>query len=306
MRRKTISSEKVLQNITTEEVINKFTRHCIVKNLTQKTIKYYQDNFTYFNSIIPNIYISEINLSTIEDFIFMEKEKGKKVVTINSELRAIRALLYFSMERGYVDSFSIELLKDDHIQKEPYTNIELAKLLKKPKSKNWVEWRNWAIVNYLLATGNRVGTVVNIQIKDLDFENNRIILYHNKNRKQQIIPLSVTLKTVLKEYLSTWEYTDEDYLFPQYEGKQMAERTMQQAINKYNKSRGVTKTSVHLFRHTFAKNYVMAGGKVEKLQKLLGHSSITMTMHYINLYGTDLANDYDSFNPLNNILKAIS
>ena len=306
MRRKSILNEKVLQNITTQEVINKFTRHCVVKNLSQKTIKYYQDNFTYFNSIIPNTYISEITISALEDFVFAKKEKCKKVVTINSELRAMRALLYFAMERGYIDGFNINLLKDDSIQKEPYSNIELAKLLKKPKSKNWVEWRNWAIVNYLLATGNRVGTVVNIQIKDLDFENNRIILYHNKNRKQQIIPLSITLKTVLKEYLSTWEYTNEDYLFPQYEGKQMAERTMQQAINKYNKSRGVSKTSVHLFRHTFAKNYVMAGGKVEKLQRLLGHSSITMTMHYINLYGTDLANDYDSFNPLNNILKAIS
>lgn len=198
MRRKSILNEKVLQNITTQEVINKFTRHCVVKNLSQKTIKYYQDNFTYFNSIIPNTYISEITILALEDFVFAEKEKCKKVVTINSELRAMRALLYFAMERGYIDGFNINLLKDDSIQKEPYSNIELAKLLKKPKSKNWVEWRNWAIVNYLLATGNRVGTVVNIQIKDLDFENNRIILYHNKNRKQQIIPLSITLKTVLK------------------------------------------------------------------------------------------------------------
>ena len=65
MRRKSILNEKVLQNITTQEVINKFTRHCVVKNLSQKTIKYYQDNFTYFNSIIPNTYISEITIIRI-------------------------------------------------------------------------------------------------------------------------------------------------------------------------------------------------------------------------------------------------
>lgn len=305
MRRKTITNEKLLQEMTTEEVRNKFIRHCVVKNLSKETIKYYQENFNYFDTLIPTTYITEITITKIEDFIFEEKEKGKKIVTINSELRAIRALLYFAMERGYIENYNISLLKDDHIQKEPYTNVELAKLLKKPTSKNWVEWRNWAIVNYLLGTGNRVGTVVNLQIKDIDFETKKITLNHNKNRRQQIIPLSTTLKIALREYLSTWEHTEEDYLFPQYEGKQMAERTMQQAINKYNKSRGITKTSVHLFRHTFAKNYVMAGGKVEKLQKLLGHSSITMTMNYINLYGEDLANDYENFNPLNNVLKAI-
>ena len=63
MRRKSILNEKVLQNITTQEVIKKFTRHCVVKNLSQKTIKYYQDNFTYFNSIIPIVIL--INLENL-------------------------------------------------------------------------------------------------------------------------------------------------------------------------------------------------------------------------------------------------
>ena len=78
---------------------------------------------------------------------------------------------------------------------------------------------------------------------------------------------------------------------------------MQQAISLYNRNKGVSKTSGHLFRHTFAKKYIVAGGNMTKLQKLLGHSTLTMTMHYINLYGSDLAENYDKLNPLNNTLK---
>lgn len=134
MRRRTITNEKLLQEMTTEEVKNKFIRHCVVKNLSKETVRYYQENFNYFGSMLPTTYISEITITSIEDFIFKEKEKEKKIVTINSELRAIRALLYFAMERGYIGNYNISLLKDDHMQKELYTNAELAKLLKKPTS----------------------------------------------------------------------------------------------------------------------------------------------------------------------------
>ncbi len=75
------------------------------------------------------------------------------------------------------------------------------------------------------------------------------------------------------------------------------------ALKAYNICRGVTKTSVHLYRHTYAKNYIMAGGDCTYLQRLLGHSTLTMTNHYINLYATDLQRNYDKFNPLDNMLN---
>lgn len=96
----------------------------------------------------------------------------------------------------------------------------------------------------------------------------------------------------------------EDYLFPEYEkGGKLKERSAQDAIANYNKSRGVEKTSIHLFRHTFAKEYIMAGGNAIKLQKLLNHKNIETTMRYVNLYGADIADDLDLFNPLDNFKR---
>ena len=54
---------------------------------------------------------------------------------------------------------------------------------------------------------------------------------------------------------------------------------------------------------SFAKNYIIAGGDCTYLQRLLGHSTLTMTNHYLNLYSTDLQKNYDLFNPLDNLTK---
>lgn len=79
----------------------------------------------------------------------------------------------------------------------------------------------------------------------------------------------------------------DDYLFVNELGEQMTRNAMQHAIARYNKKRGVEKTSIHAFRHTFAKHYITSGGDAFKLQRLLGHSTLDVTLNYVNLYGTD-------------------
>ena len=76
------------------------------------------------------------------------------------------------------------------------------------------------------------------------------------------------------------------------------------SIRQYNRSRGVEKTSIHLFRHTFAKMYIQAGGDPFRLQKLLNHKDLTMTRRYVNLYSNDLSLDYDKLNPLEQLSKS--
>ena len=75
------------------------------------------------------------------------------------------------------------------------------------------------MVNYMLATGNRISTVLNVKISDIDFDTNMIKLRVVKSRKQQFIPMSSGLKKALNTYLELWEHTEDDYLFPEYEGR---------------------------------------------------------------------------------------
>ena len=81
-------------------------------------------------------------------------------------------------------------------------------------------------------------------------------------------------------------------------------RSFQGAVRRYNIERGVTKTSIHLFRHTFAKNFIIAGGGMVQLQALLGHATLEMSRHYVNIYGLDLKRDIEKLNPLDNLMRA--
>lgn len=304
MKRTTILNPKEIKRTTFREAEEAFFKHCKLKNLRPRSIEYYREDLHFFHTQVPTRYVDEITQEMFEDFIVNQLEQGKKVTSLNTRIRGLRVFFKFCAEREYMKPLSIKLMKEDEAIKEPYTDAELLRLLKKPNSNSWVEWRTWAAINYLISTGNRASTVVSIQIRDVDFKEMTLCLRTVKNRRQQIVPLSPALKEVLCDYLKTWHWTEDDYLFPSCEGGQLCVRSFQGAVSRYNLARGVSKTSIHLFRHTFAKSFILAGGGMVQLQTLLGHSTLDMTRHYVNLYGLDLKRDYERLNPLDNLRKA--
>ena len=90
----------------------------------------------------------------------------------------------------------------------------------------------------------------------------------------------------------------EDYLFCNVFGKQLVRSTVYHSFYDYNKARGVEKTGMHRYRHTFAKKWILIGGNVVTLQKILGHSSLEITQNYLNLLVSDIQKDVEEFNIL--------
>jgi len=210
------------------------------------------------------------------------------------------------MEEGYMDRFTIKLLKAEKKIKETYTDDELSKILQKPNIKtcSFTEYRNWVMSNYFLATGNRLRTALNLQIGHIDFENNLIFMGKTKNGRQQLIPLSMSLSEILQEYLVYRKGTKDDYVFCDTHGKQLTRDGAITIIHKYHLSRGVSKTSIHVYRHTFAKKWILNGGDIFRLQKILGHSNVEMVKNYVEMFNNDLQVDFEVFNPLDNFVKA--
>jgi integrase/recombinase XerD len=109
------------------------------------------------------------------------------------------------------------------------------------------------------------------------------------------------LCAILSEYMRIRGGSEDDYLFSNDMGEQMTEYCLKNTIAKYNKRRGVQKTSIHMFRHTFAKKYLVdCGGNAFTLQRLLGHSTLEMTKHYCAIFDSDITKNYDKFSPLTN------
>lgn len=305
MRQK-IELQKQLDKKTFEDGYKEFILNCKVKGLSQYTIKYY-DNVV---RIWSNLYdpekqlISDINMSTVDSFVmFLKTKTNENDITVNTNLRGVRAILYYFMKLGYMKEFHISKVKADKEIIETYTDEEIGILLKKPNLKKctFTEYSDWVIINFLLGTGCRAMTLTNIKIQDLDFENDLIIYTHCKNRKQQLVPMSNSLKKVLQEYLQYRQGKPEDYLFVNAYGQKLIPNRISVNLANYNKRHGVMKTGVHRWRHTFAKKWIMANGNVFKLQKILGHSSLDIVKNYVNMFSTDLQQDFNEFNPLEQI-----
>ena len=202
---------------TLESAYEEFYTFKKINNLSKESLMFYGNSFRIFGLFHDTAQPCEsVTKETVYKYIEHLQSKGTvNDVTINSYLRGIRVTLYYFMELGYMPKFNIKLIRCDKEIKETYTNEELEMLLKKPdvKKVGFAEYRNWVIVNYLLGTGNRLRTLVNLKWADVDFQNDLIRLTTVKNRKQQMIPLSSTLKTILKEYRVYRKGDTDDYVF---------------------------------------------------------------------------------------------
>lgn len=292
------------EKITFSKAFELFQNYNKSKNLAQGTISYYQSSH---DSVIDfmgrDFNLSDFSADTLDCYINYLRDRGNKDISINSRLRGLRTMFSFFNERGYGKAINIKMLKACKPVKEVYTDAELRLLLVKPnmKTAEFDDYRNWVVINTILACGMRLSSLINIRVKDVNLDEDEIILRHTKNRIQQIIPIATPLKNILIEYLRYRKpKSDEDYLFCTWHGGQLTTDGLINAIRRYNLRHGVHKTSIHLFRHTFAKMWILNGGDILRLQKILGHRTLDMVREYVELFGADLKRDYDKFNPLSN------
>ena len=290
------------QKMTFEEGCNKYLQYCRQRNLREGTIGHYKQSYTQFYKFFdPKMPIEDFNASIYKDYVLHLKSQLNNDVSINSYLRDLITTLHFFMNEGYLPYFKMQAIKVDKSHIETYNEQELRLLLQKPDIKkcSFTEYQCWVMTNFLFSTGVRQRSLMHIQIKDLDFDNNVVYVNVTKNRRPLIVPLNQTMVNILSEYLKYRQHkTNEDFLFCNIFGQQLIKSTCYRMLYDYNKRRGVETTGIHRYRHTFAKQWILNGGNVVSLSKLLGHSSLDITQNYINLLTSDIAKQVDEFNVL--------
>lgn len=298
---------KMKNSVTVAETFHDFLVGKKAAGVSEKTLLTYGQHFSAVSKhLSPDTPMDALNKTELEAMIASMRDAGLAANSIKSYTRTMKSFLSWCNEAG-ITRLNIQLYKAEETIKETYSDEELKKLLKKPNMKKctFAEYRNWVIINLLLNNGCRAATIRNIQIKDVDIENKVIYLRHTKNKRAQVIPLCEALCGILREYMRVRGGGGDEYLFPNENGVQLTENGLRCTISKYNRRRGVEKTSIHLFRHTFAKKYLVdCGGNAFTLQRLLGHSTLDMTKHYCAIFDADITKNYDSFSPLTQIKGA--
>lgn len=288
---------------TIEEILEIFITDKESQGRAKKTLECYEESIKKFIQYNGNCTVSQLNVGNIIAYRrHLIKEEEIKNASINHYLRDLRTFINYCYDTGYISNkIKVDLVAGQEEVKETYTDEELERLLRKPTNINdFAEWRMYTIVCYILATGNRAETVCSIVMGDLDLNRRIVRISTAKNKRVSEIAIDKQITAILRKFIKDWrnDATLLEYLFCNIEGDKLTTNALRQSFKKYCIERGVQKHSIHLLRHTFAKHYILNGGSEFKLQQMLGHSSLTMTRHYVSMFGADLARDIDNVSPL--------
>lgn len=213
--------------------------------------------------------------------------------TVISCMRNFRVIYYWLAKHKLVQQQKIEVHSVEPPLKTTFTEDEIHKLTShKPPMEDFCAYRDWVMVNYLLATGNRVGSMLSLRVKDIDFETDEIRVQHTKSKRPQVISMQPKLKAILAEYVFSWRMSSTDAaLFCNVYGDDLQYTGAVNSFIKYFAARNVVWNGFHKFRHSYAANWIRCGGDSLTLKAQLGHSSLAMTNRYANLYGTAVASE---------------
>lgn len=299
--------KKTIVNKTIEECHEEYLNYCISIGQREKTIeskiRFYR--FELSKIINSSESIETLTKSIIENKVISMRRDGYKGNTYKTFVIKTRAFLTYCFDNNYLRKFNVKIPTIDSDKKIIYTEDELNKLLKKPNLDECLvgDFKGWATINFLFGTGCRSETLLNVKVEDVNFFNDMILFRHMKTRRQITVPLSPTLKNVLKEYIVVMNLINEDLLFPKLNKEKMCYDTLHQNISNYFKNRNVKMRGVNTFRNTFATFFIINHGDIYRLKIILGHSNIKTTERYINLLPINVSTDICKFNPLDVLNK---
>lgn len=257
-------------------------------------------------------FVEEVTPRHIRHFIQELDERGLSEVTINGRLRYIRAFFNLLENDELVEESFKNPMKGIKLRKELAESNKaipddiLDKLLKLPDQKTFLGKRNYVCMLLILGTGIRPSEMFALNVDD--WQDSHIIVRAEvaKGRKRRILPLSSGVVKELYKYMKIRGNWGGALLFPSQEGGKLNTNGFRLALKKLAEQGGLNKDLIHPYalRHTFAINFLKAGGDVFKLQRILGHKTLEMTKRYVQWTSEDLQEDYDRMSPAEKFIKS--
>jgi integrase/recombinase XerC len=291
-----------------ELLLYRYTNHILIeKNLSKNTIQAYSKDIEEFLNHCGkyNICLNKIQLIDVRKYLASLYNRGLQKRSISRKLSALRSFFCFLKREGIVESSPlIKLSLPKSVQKIPsflYSD-EVDAILKTPDMQNSYGIRDKAILEVLYSSGVRVGELVNINLKDILWDD-LFVKVIGKGNKQRLAPLSKIAVHYLDVYLSYSRNTLNKHgtceaLFLNRFGSRLSDRSVRNIVNKYLKMASIEKqVSPHTFRHSFATHMLDNGADLRTVQELLGHVQLSTTQIYTHFTKSRVKQVYDKTHP---------
>ena len=262
------------------------------KNYSDYTIKSYEtDIMEYFNYInSEGLNYKDIEYSDIRFYLMYLKDKKDNNASIDRKLSALRGFYKYLVNENILHNNVFSLVNGPKKSKKLpryFDYNELEEMFLIPDTNTSLGQRDLLLLEMLYATGCRVGELVSIKVKDIDF-NRRNILIVGKGNKERYLNYGEYCEDILNKYLIdgyiSLNKNNSDYLFLNNNGGVLTERGVRFILDKIIKQTGINKNiSPHMIRHSFATHLLNEGCDLLTVQKLLGHESIKATQIYTHV-----------------------
>ncbi|HEY5562780.1 MAG TPA: tyrosine-type recombinase/integrase [Clostridiaceae bacterium] len=284
---------------TYQEAFDEYIVKANIRGLAKETISTYHHHHKYFTSFLGDIKnCRDITLEIVESYVLFLKERDIKNTTINSYLQNISPVIKYCINQGYIlENFNIPQVKFQEEFKEILTEDELNTLLQPPKGKDFVSIRVYTCIWLLASTGLRASELRNLKVKNVNMIDRVIMCNNTKNRKARYLPISSSLYEVLDKYLVLRSGEGEQYLFPTVYGEILSRTSLQKGVVKYCHERGINKSGIHIYRHTFITRSVEKNVSPLILKNITGHSSFKQLNHYYNAKVSSMVDVIDIIAP---------
>lgn len=272
------------KNPIVQTCTDSFLLECRCRNLTPKTIEVYAERLRYLYEYLHlhKVKFTEICKFTLQDYILLVAGRASPD-TVNGRLRVYRRFFNYLEEEELIEinpMKRIRLLKTEKKIKRVLKHDEIKKMLSSIDRTCFQGVRNHLMISIFWDCMLRKQELLNIRISDIDFESG-IITVSGKGRKQRIVPMSPRTMKHLHLYLKRYK-TKSEWVFCYSDGRQISERQCSYIVENIGKRVGLN-VHPHLIRHSAATYYVSRGGNPAILQRLLGHSSLSITENYLHI-----------------------
>ena len=279
---------------------NEFYEHIsIEQRLSNNTVLSYKSDLDLFEKFITKNNFKDQTVETVvRKYITKKSVMGVSGRSSNRFICSLKKFLKFFLKDKYFNFINVKSPKFTN-RLPNILNVEEVERLLNFKPSKYEDYLDRVILEVLYSSGLRVSELINLQKKNIDFEEEMIKVI-GKGQKERIIPIGSKALDSIKQYINVKPNNNDsnNFFFTNKKCKNVNIRYIQRMIKKRCLMAGIHKDiTPHTLRHSFASHILQSSGNLRVVQELLGHSNINTTQIYTHLDWQNLAKTYDKTHP---------
>jgi integrase len=292
-----IPVDRMASRVPLDRLVRDWLLDLRLQGRSPQTLTWYRQKLRWYLDNGGVSHLEDLTARELKGLLLALQERGLAENTIHGYFEVFKAFANWADREGMpVDPALLRVRAPKVAQKEMETYT--AEQMNRVMAAAAPGWPRLA-VQVLLGTGMRVGELCALTLTDFEDDEDVAFLkvQRGKGGKFRRVPVSQRLRRELSRYINrSRPEGDTAQLLLRSDGRPVTVGTVTDLCQRLRRQLGFP-IHAHKFRHTFATEYLRAGGEIERLRRILGHTTYVMVMRYVHLDRGDLGRDFEQRAP---------